>query len=217
MQCVADAQTAPRRGCAARRQAGHAASDGECRLCSGDERLVVAGADAHSSVLDLEAAPSRCGGAVDMHFALVGGMRGRAAVGQGDLDAVDAVAALDGASGAAHHVAVHEPLPVFGEVASPERCEAVGAAVEAAGDLLDAVLGDGGVGRDTKGVLLSHEQGQLVGDVGEVEVVGRGRQQHDLGVVVLDEALDLLVVLALAVAQVVRLVDHDSAVAAPQL
>ena len=152
-----------------------------------------------------------------MHFALVGGMRDRTPVRGDDLDAVDTIAAFDGASGSAHHVAVHEPLPVLGEDASPERCEAVRSTVEAASDLLDAVLGDGGVGSDTQRVLLSHEQGQLVGDISEVQVVGGSRQQHDFGVVVLDESLDLLVVLALAVAEIVRLVDDDSAVTAPQL
>ena len=117
----------------------------------------------------------------------------------------------------AHHEAVHEPLPVLGEVASPERGEAVRAAVEAAGDLLDAILGNSGVGSDAQRVFLGHEQGQLVGDIGEVDVVGGGRQQHHFGVVVFDESLDLLVVLALAVAEVVRLVDNDGAVTASQL
>ena len=70
------------------------------------------------------------------------------------------------------------------------------------------------LGANADVVVLWHEQPQLVRQVEVGLVVRRGREQDALAVVLLDVLLDGPVALALAVAQVVALVDQHEPVAA---
>ena len=84
----------------------------------------------------------------------------------------------------------------------------------AADELGLAELAKQPLGANAEVLVLRHEQAQLVRKVEVGLVVGRRRQQDALAFVLLDVLLDRPVALALAVAQVVALVDQHDAIAA---
>ena len=126
------------------------------------------------------------------------------------------VVLLDEAARAAHHVQAHQLAPVVGVLALLERGQRANGALMAADELGLAELAEQPLRPNADVLVLGDEQAELVRKVEVGLVVRRRREQDALALVLLDVLLDGPVALALAVAQVVALVDQDKAIA-PQL
>ena len=114
----------------------------------------------------------------------------------------------------AHEVQAHEFLPVFRVRGLLERGQRAYRGLMPADELGLAEVAQQPFRADAQIFVLGHEQAQLAGQVRVRLVVRRGGQQDALAVVRPHVFLNGPIPLALAVAQIVALVDHDQAVAA---
>ena len=119
------------------------------------------------------------------------------------------VVVLDEAAGSADHVEPHQLAPVVGVLALLEGGEGADRTLVAADELGLAELAQQLLRADAEVLIFRDEQPQLVGQVEVGLVVGGRRKQDALALVCLDVLLDGAVALALAVAEVVALVDED--------
>ena len=130
----------------------------------------------------------------------------RLGVGQG-------IVFLDEAARAAHHVEAHEVAPIVGVFAlfkGGERAHRT-LVTHVEGAFADGTEQFFGANTEVFGGVFGEEEAQLGGEVEIGFVVGRGREEDALALVLLDIFFDGLVASSFAVAQVVAFVDNDDA------
>ena len=120
-------------------------------------------------------------------------------------------------AGAAHHVVTQQITPIFSDVAVLERLQRVGAALFLG---FEQTLVAGEVALDHaqraagQYLVFGQEQPELIGKIDVVLVVRRRRQQHHARLAGAQVFENRPIALAVAVAQIVRLVDQHQMIGA---